>query len=190
MWKAVGAVVGVGIVGFGVWWFIGGGSESMMGSRLMDGATATDPNSLEQADGHANGESQTGSWNDLLGMSAAVQCTAGTKTNGVESVGTVYVANGNMRGDFSSTVNGRTVDSHMIATADTVYTWSSGMPQGVKMPKPTSTGATGSSQGFDPNAEVNYSCRSWTADASKFNPPSDIKFMDISAMMGGSMQVQ
>lgn len=178
MWKVIVGAVLVGVLGAGAWFYMSGGMAEMRGGesgeRLMEGATATDPNSLE-----------SGTWRSLMGMTSAARCTVSTTANGVESMGTVYVANGSMRGDFSSTVNGRAVDSHIIADATTVYTWSTGLPQGVKTPRDLATGQTSgnSTETFNPNAELNYSCGAWTADASMFVPPTDITFLDISAMM-------
>jgi hypothetical protein len=175
MTKVLMAVVGVAVVGAGAWYLLQGGTEKVSVTG--------------QTDGHVTGETETGTWNDLLGMATPMECSTGMKTDGVENVGTVFVSGGNMRGDFSSTVNGKTVDSHIIAKADGIYTWSSGMPQGVKMPRPTATAPApaNSTQSFDPNTELNYSCKAWVADNSKFTPPTDITFMDVAAMMGAGM---
>lgn len=40
------------------------------------------------------------------------------------------------------------------------------------------------SKGFDTSEEVDMDCREWSADASKFVPPSNVEFTDMSQMMG------
>jgi len=61
------------------------------------------------------------------------------------------------------------------------------MPQGIKMSFASMTTQSDSApQGaVDPNAEVEYSCSAWSADASLFALPSGITFQDMSAMMQG-----
>lgn len=182
MWKIVAGIVVVGAIGGGVWWYMHGGLASMQmqeeGSRLMEGGTkTTDPNSFE-----------SGTWGSLMGMTSAGKCTVSTETNGVESMGTVYVADGNIRGDFSSTMGGRLVESHIIATTDTVYTWSTGLPQGVKTPRtPNTGGADAAKTSFNPNASLKYSCTSWITDASMFVPPATIQFIDVASMTQSGM---
>lgn len=131
---------------------------------------------------------QSGSIASLAAMSAPSKCTVTHSEDSYESSGTVYVAGGKMRGDFSSTMSGKTVESHMISDGTTVYTWSSAMPQGVKMTvaataQPQSPGAPAEANMFQQN--VSYDCEAWAPDNSMFDLPSDVNFMDMSSMMQG-----
>ncbi len=140
----------------------------------------------------ANTESKSmGSIKDLMARGSS-ECTVSNKVANSESSGTVYVGNGKMRGDFKSvTVNpAMTIESHMISDGEYIYSWSSAMPQGVKMAvAATQSGQpTGQNQQDFYNSQVDYDCNSWRVDESKFEVPSDVTFMDMSSMMNAGAQ--
>lgn len=128
----------------------------------------------------------------LLGMTESVACDFAVEDpHAGKSSGTVYIAGGKMRGDFSSVppVGGKTIESHMIIVDDTTYVWSpEGMGYGMKMHVPEASDAavntTPSSDGA-PNwdAAYDYHCSSWTADSAKFALPTGVEFTDMEAMM-------
>ncbi len=132
--------------------------------------------------------SQTTSVNslkDLLAKGIAQSCTF---SSDAES-GTVYVSGGKTRGDFSSVTEGKTVLSHMIVDGNTSYLWTDGQNTGFKMSfdpnaaasaTPGTAGTTGSTGSFDANANMNYKCSSWFADASKFALPAGVTFTSFS----------
>jgi len=162
-WKVVGgiiaAVVVIGIIVFGM----GGKSD-----------TPSD-------------EAMSGSLKSLLAMEGSQKCTISSKTETSESSGEVMVANGMMRGMFTSTANGQTVVSNMIVKDNMSYVWSDTMPQGIKMAfdaAPTTGEAP--EQGIDANLEYNYDCEDWSEDASTFEIPADVTFTDLATMMQGA----
>lgn len=118
---------------------------------------------------------------ELLAAGTAQTCTF-TQADGE---GTVYVANGKMRGDFTSVADGKTMTSHMISDGTTAYTWVDGMPTGFKMMM-NSAQAAGQQPGtVDINQRLGYNCSSWSADASVFTPPAGMQFNDLAALTGG-----
>jgi hypothetical protein len=115
-------------------------------------------------------------------------CTFTSVVENSTSSGTVYIAsNGDMSGDFTSqTKTAGTVTSHMIMKGGTSYVWSGA--QGAKMNVSASeaTTASNTNQSVDLDAQVDYDCKNWTRDDSKFTVPTNVNFVDIEAMMKGA----
>lgn len=108
-------------------------------------------------------------------------CTFTNEINGGKSEGVVFVADGKMRGDFTITTGGTTQGSHMITTANEYYMWMDGQKTGYKMSTGAATNPDQSAspqQGIDQNQPLNMKCSSWKVDASKFELPKDVDFMD------------
>lgn len=124
---------------------------------------------------------------ELISMSGSHQCEFSDLESG--SAGEVYLAEGKMRGDFSSKVNGDTVNSHMINDGNNIYIWMDNQATGFKtslqvmeeMSK--EEGMTGVNQTVDLNKQVEYKCQERSVDGAKFAVPTEIKFQDIGAMM-------
>lgn len=159
---------------------VGGAAWYLMG-RSGQNTPASDQNSAarESATGKATGKM---SLKSLLGSGTSQQCTFSDTAGGTTSSGTVYIAGGKMRGDFTSTASGRTTNGHMIVMNDTSYIWTDGTTQGFK----TSTNASASSQtgqSIDVNKEGDYSCSAWSTNASEFTLPQNVTFVDINAMI-------
>jgi hypothetical protein len=112
--------------------------------------------------------------------------TTSAETTSVE--GTVYVANGKMRGDFSSTSEQIKVNGHMIADGEYSYVWSDLDNQGIKMlidqqessNAPTDT----NTQTPDINQSYTFNCQGWTQDNTMFVPPSNITFSTFTLPSG------
>lgn len=122
----------------------------------------------------------------LLATSGSRQCTFESSTPNSTSSGTVYIADGRMRGDFTSSASGATVESHMIVENDTSYVWSSAMPQGVTLPLASMSAQGGASESIDPNAQIDYTCDAWNTDEHMFTLPADVTFQDLSSFMPGT----
>lgn len=128
----------------------------------------------------------------LLKSGTNQKCTFAYSDANSESNGTVYFANGKMRGDFENVVKaagGKSMMSHMINDGAYSYMWSSEAPQGVKMQNVDGAPATQneSNQSVDWNQSYDYKCGSWSPDQALFALPSGITFMDLGGMMGGGM---
>ncbi|MBI4037992.1 hypothetical protein HY382_03035 [Candidatus Curtissbacteria bacterium] len=127
-----------------------------------------------------------GSIKSLLSGGKNVTCSVKYPMGDSAYEGKVFVAGSKMRGDFTTAVEGKTMESHMISDGTYTYSWASGMPQGVKMKMDeTQTQASpvaGQSQQLDVEKQVDMNCSNWSVDNSVFTPPADIKFMDIGAI--------
>lgn len=123
---------------------------------------------------------------ELFGLNVTQQCTFDDSAG---NSGTVYVGGGQMRGDFSSTVEGKTTVSHMIVDNQTSYLWMDDQTTGFKMafdaatPTGTTNAAGQSETNLDVNQKVDYRCQSWVANTSLFALPSGIQFSDLSKIM-------
>jgi hypothetical protein len=119
------------------------------------------------------------------------KCTfaAAPPSGGTQTSGTVYVSGQNARGDFEMTANGKTSTTHMIRVADTFYLWGDSLPVGMKMTMSVNDLASkmqGGAQAnsFDPNKKVDFKCVTWTANATLFTPPTNVKFTSIQSPEG------
>jgi len=129
-----------------------------------------------------------GSLKSLLSMRENTTCTISYSADQMETKGTVYISGKKMRGDYIiKGADRKEIESHIITDEMYMYSWSSGTPQGVKIKidqTPNVTPSSGSqSQTAELDREVDYKCSSWTVDNSKFTPPSDIKFTDMSGII-------
>jgi hypothetical protein len=143
-----------------------------------------------QSQSQVQSQSQTSanvSLKDLLATHSNQKCTFSESTANTSSQGTVYIASGKMRGDFSSTVSGKTNVSHMVSDSQNMNVWVDGQTQGFKMSlKATSNNSMNSNmnshQSVNPDTKYNYSCSSWVADNSMFTLPANITFTDFSSL--------
>ncbi len=131
--------------------------------------------------GSQTGNAIEGTLKSLLTGGKSVKCTFTNQVEGATSEGTVYVAGEKMRGDFKTTAEGASTNSHMIVDSQFSYIWTDESNQGFKFPveseaSPTTEGTTTPNQGFDLNEKVNYSCQDWSADNSLFTLPSNVTF--------------
>ena len=113
-------------------------------------------------------------------------CTVHQSVNNVDSVGTVYVSNGQMRGDFDVSTQGTKMTSSMIMKDGFMYSWSSSAPtMGFKMAinNETAAASTGGTDvsAYGYNQFGDYDCDAWSGDSSKFNLPASVKFTEMKA---------
>jgi len=125
-------------------------------------------------------ETTQGTLKSLFTSGKSVQCSYNNATadNSANVSGTVSVASGKMRGDFKTTTNETTVNTHMIVDSQNSYIWTDMSKQGFKfaITDQQQTSTAGKTQGPDMNQVANYSCQPWKADDSVFTLPSDITF--------------
>ena len=171
----IGALVVVAL-GAGAWMYMGGTPrENTNEERAQEDGTQTE----------GQPQTQRTALTSLRNSQSPQRCTFSTVADTTRTTGTVYVAEGKMRGEFTTTMDDQTIESYMIVEGNTSYVWSDAMPQGVKMSFDAMAAQSegGVAQGVDPNAAVDYSCSPWVVQASMFALPSGIVFQDMSAFM-------
>jgi hypothetical protein len=176
--KTVGAVVVlVAIVGLVLFLMKRPGSEA--------GLPANEPNADEPAAPARPEEDRSfmGSIRDLAGRTGSYRCEVSGATAQADLAynGVVFVSNGKVRSDFTLPEGGVMVETHSIMDGETMYVWSSAMPQGMKMQIPPKSAApeTTAPQSGDIDQSYTWDCDPYTGDQSVFTPPSEISFMEF-----------
>lgn len=137
--------------------------------------------------------SMKGSMFDLLKSGDNLVCTFNSTSETGDVEGTTYISNNKMRGDFVIKDGISNMTSSMISDGEWLYSWSSAMPQGMKMKldqfadqdstnpdTPVSNENTDQTPLDDLKQDYDYDCDSWSVDASKFVIPTDVTFVDYS----------
>lgn len=148
------------------------------------------PSTQNQTSNATTGDKKSamGSIVDLIKGGSNVMCNFNTTDdeNGYTNTGTIYISSGNMRGDFVTTKEGKATNMSMIRNGNDNYIWGDEMETGIKMTISTEdlTEETNENSKYvDLNQKLDYKCNPWGVDQSKFTPPSNIKFTDLSKMM-------
>ena len=135
------------------------------------------------------GDSMMMSTKEMLALGKDQKCTFTRDDDNAQTSGAVYFSGGKMRGDFNISSAGKTFESHIISDGTDMYNWSSLMPQGIKIKVAAGTSdSTTQNNSFNIDDKVDYDCDSWNPDNSLFTVPTNIQFMDSSAMMGDMMK--
>jgi hypothetical protein len=152
------------------------------------------PSSAEQSPGasvSASVEASTkGNLRGLLASGSPQKCEFEVTTYGVTSRGTVYVANGKMRGDFSATHSGGTTVGHMVVADSTVSFWSEGQAQGFTMNIDSTTAEAQANAALSLDQNLSYDCDAWRVDEAQFRLPANVQFTSMANLMpSGGVQV-
>lgn len=137
-----------------------------------------------------------GTLQSLMALAPSVECSITYEVTGAPSVtGTYFVHDGQIRGDFLTTVPelGGDVLSSLIMKDGVMYTWSDigGQQYGMKVTIDATTPDT-ALEGREPipqDAPITYDCRVWTTiDNSIFMPPTTVIFQDMSSLLDAGME--
>lgn len=120
---------------------------------------------------------------DLIKMGRALSC----KFSGTEpkSEGEIFILGNKLKGDFSvDDGTGTMTASHVVSDGTFMYVWGDEMEQGIKMnysdvdveKAKTDTNLKSLNDNYD------YSCSDWAVNDSYFVAPSNINFMDVTAL--------
>lgn len=120
---------------------------------------------------------------DLIKMGRALSCRfSGTET---KSEGEIFVLGNKLRGNFSvDDGTGKMIASHVVSDGAFMYMWGDAMEQGIKMnysdidfeKAKTDTNLKSLNDNYD------YDCSDWAVVDSYFVAPSDITYMDVTAL--------
>ena len=121
---------------------------------------------------------------DLLTRNASLKCSYNVNDTGSVNTGTAYFAGGkNMYGEFTNTVNGKSITAYVIRNGDTQYVWMKDSNTGFKTDVSASNKESQQqmSQQLDPDKKYQFDCVNWKKDESRFTPPTSVTFTDIAA---------
>lgn len=128
----------------------------------------------------------------LAASGQSLSCTFTNNDPASPSSGTTYLSGGKMRGEFDVTdPNVGPTTMHMIHDGQWSYIWGGGMGpgQGIKMPASQAAHSPNGQSGPDMDATMEFDCQPWQADAAQFEPPADVAFQDMGAMMNALPQM-
>ena len=171
--KIIGIVGGVIILGVIVWLAIGRAPAQPASNEppgvpiVKDAQSTSGPTSLKS----------------LLALGFPQTCEFTRNDKGEETSGIIYTDGKQMRGDFDTIGEGKTIRSHMIVDNETIYAWTEGDNVGIKMELNATPDGDRSTQGVDVDEQLDYRCRTWPTDSSLFRLPDDVEFTDFRAML-------
>jgi len=148
----------------------------------------------EDASGENGSNPFSGSLKDLLALGKNYMCVFDTTDeNANNSKGTAYIAGGGEKLNVASTLtqkNGTQTQSNVIQSEGYSYVWGSSSGQGFKMkidPQGKSmfesSGSGSKSTSISEDQPMDFDCRPWIVDNSKFVPPANIEFQDFSTSL-------
>lgn len=161
--------------------------QTLVANDNTNDNTAND-NSNAATDNSNDLESFTGSLDDLIAKKKPLKCTWSITAEGMISQGTLYINGEKYRSDVTSDK----IEMHYLSDGTNIYMWDSMQAKGTmisvadmdEMEVQTGTDVDESEMtAKDLDGVYNYQCSSWSTENSKFNPPSDIEFVDIGAQM-------
>ena len=131
--------------------------------------------------GNANEEQSSGkkmAFSDFLKQGGAYKCEITQYVGEVANSGTMYINGKNVKGEYTTVVEGMTINSSFISLDGYAYTWSSVSP-GIGFKMKTGENNTNETYAWDPSQIGDYNCENWVVDAEKFEIPKDITFQEI-----------
>ena len=160
-----------------------GGLVVLGGAYYMWGSSDSAQNSMPKE------ESAKGNFASMMRTGKNYECTFAYKDGENSSSGTVYMTAGadRLRGDFSVADSAAgAMEVHMIRDGGYNYLWGSSMPQGIKMAITNKEMLFESDTNSPVDENVDYDCRGWNVDNSKFSLPRDIEFQDMTAFQANT----
>jgi hypothetical protein len=151
-----------------------------------------------QETGAGEEENYNASLMDLMKMGKNVKCTYEYSNDQASSSGTTYVSGDKTRSEtVIKTSDGEVETAYTITDGKTMYFWSEEDKQGIKMSiseedyeDDMDTPEIGENYQYnDQTQKMNYKCRPWIPDNSKFVAPSDIEFTDYDQMVKDMMEM-
>lgn len=154
--------------------------------QKKDEPITTDQQDATKEEEPAQEGSAVKSLKDLFSMQTAQKCSM-KQTTDDEYTGTIYISGKK----FYQETNTKEGTVYAISDGQTVYSWSTMSASGIKMDvnledlvnNPSSDDTKLSDMNLDPEKIADLKCSPWVVDASKFEAPSSIQFMDVSELL-------
>lgn len=173
---------GVIVIGGGAYLLLNGSNDT---SESISDTGAGSMESVSEAviaeDGDVP-ESFNGTMAQLLALGKNITCEFTQNDDEMQGIGTVYISGDRMRGDFKMMFKqgDSSMEASMIQKDGIGYAWGNS-PFGPFSTKVNIEEDDGKDQPVDFDEELDYSCKKWRVDNSKFNLPTGVKFDDINA---------
>ncbi len=176
------AVIIIIVLGLG-WWIYSKPSTDTAVPTTTSTSTVLGNTDSPSAGGNTNNgtPTQQTTFKSIITQKGSYQCTYNQATQAGQTISTIYIADGMLRGEFRDTDS---VGNMMIYNKGTLYVWQEGKTTGTKTKVNTLAQlpaiiprdlTSGSSLGSGINS-VGWDCHQWTMKASLFTPSTAIKF--------------
>ena len=160
------------------------------GCDLLGGDKNEEKNSnIEQNQESSEGSDKNGSGDgnyfetmtDLMERGKSMKCTYTQKVGEEMANGIVYMADKNARIEITVSSGGK---MYAIINQGWHYSWNEGSSKGYKMSEEAAElDKEMKEEVSDLSKDIDFSCKSWKKDSSKFKAPSNIVFEDLSELM-------
>lgn len=178
MTKTITGIVVVVAIAVAAYFIFFRGSTS---SGIYQSQTSTERGAMTQGEmGEQPTSGKKMAFSEFIKQDGSYKCTVSQDVGGANTMGTTYVSNGMVRGEYNVSSQGMNMNTFFILRDGYSYTWNSVMTGGIKM-RVAQTGTdigSSASGSYSSNTDQigDYNCESWTADSSKFAIPTNITF--------------
>ena len=125
---------------------------------------------------------------DLLKSDESTQCNFNYDDGDGSTAGVVYIHNSRMRADVSSLIDGVESEINMVRKDNLNYIWGTSFPENTGLVFESELDDLETNEQyqnyFDFERQVDYNCQSWTVEESIFETPDNVKFSDLSGIVG------
>lgn len=128
----------------------------------------------------------SGSLKDIFTNSGNKVCTFDVNSEEGKTKGTIYNSGTKSYGEIQITSDKKTQKTFFIRNNDTFYMWGDAFSTGLKMTLSVDEMASKLSSAqptTTPSQKINFKCNNWTVDSSKFTPPTNVKFTDMTSFV-------
>src|SRR5688572_701932 len=94
----------------------------------------------------------------MLASGGSRKCDITSGNSAAFSSGTVYVSDGKMKGEFTTTSNGQSMKAYMISDGEYMYSWTDITSSGFKFPITQTESQETEQNSVDINQEIDWNC--------------------------------
>ena len=162
---------------------------SLGGDKTKEGENSNSNTEQDQVSDKENDKGGSGDGNyyetmtDLMARGKSMKCTYTHKVGEEMASGVVYMADKNARIEITVSSGGK---MYSITDHEWTYSWNESSSKGYKMTlEAAELDKEMKEEVSDLSKDIDFSCKPWKKDSSKFKTPSNIEFEDMSEMMAG-----
>ena len=170
------------------------GCDLLGGDKNKEAAKEGINNTEQNQENNKENESGSGDGNyfetmqDLMARGKSMKCTYTQEVEGGgTATGVVYMADKNARTEITiKEANSPFGKMYALVNQEWVYSWNDTSSEGYKIALEASEmGEKNKETVSNLSEEIDFECKSWKKDNSKFKVPTNIEFKDMSEMMEG-----
>ncbi len=120
---------------------------------------------------------------EFMKQGGSYKCTVTQNVANMISNGTVYIHNNKIKANFTTSIQGQTIETNMIAMEGYTYTWTNmskgaGFKSKITPPKsdPNTNAAASATYTWNGEQIGDYNCEAWVVDTTTFELPKSVTF--------------